>query len=232
VNEADSDTLNAALARHGVSLAEDRAARLDEYCRLLWDYNTRLNLTRHTDYEKFVARDLIDSMQLATLLEPGQTVLDLGTGGGVPGVVVAILRDDVRVAVCDSVAKKANAVKAIVEAMKLPVRVLARRAEEILAGQKFDVVVARAVGPLWKILRWLKPHWSAVGSLLVVKGPRWVEERGEARHRGYLADMELRKAAEYDMPGTKTQSVVLRIWPEKPAEPAEKPRPPRPRGRR
>ena len=60
-------------------------ARLEAYCRLLWDWNSKLNLTRHTDFEKFVTRDLTDSLVFARFLGQGETVLDVGTGGGVPG---------------------------------------------------------------------------------------------------------------------------------------------------
>ena len=51
----------------------------------------KLNLTRHTDYEKFVSRDVVDSRQLEQFLEPGERIVDVGTGGGVPGVVLSIL---------------------------------------------------------------------------------------------------------------------------------------------
>src|SRR6187399_53112 len=107
------DTLAAALGRHGIELSSSTIAALDRYVARLWDWNERLNLTRHTTYEKFVSRDVVDSLHLANLLEKGERVLDVGTGGGVPGAVVAILRPDVKVTLCDSVAKKANAVKAI-----------------------------------------------------------------------------------------------------------------------
>src|SRR6187401_3195731 len=91
------ETLSAALARHGLTLPAEQVAQLDRYCRLLWEWNDKLNLTRHTDYEKFVSRDLIDSLELAKLLRPGEEVLDVGTGGGVPGIVLAILRPDLKV---------------------------------------------------------------------------------------------------------------------------------------
>ena len=103
-----TDTLAAALARHGIELADDQISQLDKYCQRLWDWNTRLNLTRHTDYEKFVARDVVDSQWLEQFLESGEAVLDVGTGGGVPGIVLAILRPDLEIVLCDSVAKKAE----------------------------------------------------------------------------------------------------------------------------
>src|ERR671919_480947 len=93
-NPPESDTLAAALARHDITLPAEQAALLDRYCRLLWEWNEKLNLTRHTDYEKFVSRDLADSLELAKHLKPGEEVLDVGSGGGVPGIVLAIVRPD------------------------------------------------------------------------------------------------------------------------------------------
>src|SRR5262245_35980584 len=118
MNEAappPEDTLAAALARHGLSVEPRQAELLDRYARLLWDWNTKLNLTRHTDYEKFVGRDLTDTLQLAAHLRPGEEVLDVGTGGGVPGLVLAILRPDLKVTLCDSVGKKIRVVSQIAE---------------------------------------------------------------------------------------------------------------------
>ena len=211
MSDCDEETLVSALARYDVQLAEHQTAPLQRYCELLWDWNVKLNLTRHTDYDRFVSRDLVDSLQLSQLLQPGQTVLDVGTGGGVPGIVLAILRPDLRVSLCESVGKKARAVEEIVGALALSLPVHHDRAEKVLESHRFDVLVARAVGPLWKICKWFQPHWDKFDCLLAVKGPRWVEERGEARHRGLLRSVELRKAASYPMPGTDSESVILRL---------------------
>ena len=109
------------LARHDLELPPPQIARLDQYCRLLWDWNSKINLTRHTDFEKFVTRDLVDSQAFARFLSPGETVLDVGTGGGVPGVVLAILRDDLQISLSESVGKKARAVADIVEKLGLSI---------------------------------------------------------------------------------------------------------------
>src|SRR5436190_7480990 len=154
------DTLADALARHKIELPAKQAALVEKYARALWDWNEKINLTRHTDYEKFVGRDVLDSMKLAEHLREGDEILDVGTGGGVPGVVLAIVRPDLRVALCDSVGKKARAVQNIVEELKLEVPVYPFRAEDALEDARYDALVIRAVGPLWKLLSGFKPHWN------------------------------------------------------------------------
>ena len=205
--------LSAALERHEIELPAAQVALLERYCELLWDWNAKINLTRHTDYEKFVARDLVDSLTLAKFLGPKERVLDVGSGGGVPGVVLAILRDDLQVSLSDSVAKKARVLADIVGRLELATPVLHARAEDLLAGQRFNTLVVRAVARLKKLLEWFRPHWSAFDRLLVLKGPTWVEERGEARHYGLLHDLELRKLASHPLPGTSSESVLLQIRP-------------------
>ena len=125
LNSSD-ETLSAALARHQIELPAAQVALLQRYCELLWDWNAKINLTRHTDYEKFVARDLVDSLAFAQFWQPKEKVLDVGTGGGVPGVVLAIVRDDLKVSLSESVGKKARAVADIVERLGLPTPVLPR----------------------------------------------------------------------------------------------------------
>ena len=200
------------LAQHQLELSADQVSLLEKYSQALWRWNEKLNLTRHTDYEKFVSRDVLDSQQLSQLLEPGEEVLDIGSGGGVPGVILAILRPDLEVSLCESVGKKAAALEAIVRELALPTPVHRARAEDVLEDLRFDVLTARAVGPLWKICTWLQPHWHSFDRLLAIKGPRWPEERGEARHRGLLNRVELRKVVSYPMPDTDSESVILKIW--------------------
>jgi 16S rRNA (guanine527-N7)-methyltransferase len=208
-----NDTLSSALVRHNLSLEPRQMELLQKYCRLLWEWNEKLNLTRHTDYEKFVGRDLVDTMQLAGHLRPEEEVLDVGTGGGVPGVVLAILRPDLKVTLCDSVGKKARAVEAMVKELGLEVPVFPFRAEELLEDTRFDALVIRAVGPLWKLLAGFKPHWHSFRRMLVIKGPKWQEEMVEVRRRGLFQKLQLKTATEYPMLGADGKSVILKIWP-------------------
>ena len=189
----------------------EQVAQLENYCQRLWDWNAKINLMRHTDYEKFVARDLADSLVFARFLERGERIMDVGTGGGVPGVVLAIVRPDLRIWLCESVGKKARVVAEIVRQLGLSLPVLHARAEDVLTDDRFDTLVVRAVARLRKLLEWFRPHWGAFRPVAGLKGPGWIDERGEARHYGLLHDLALRKLATYPLPGTKSESVSLQI---------------------
>ena len=204
-------TLADGVIEHGLDLDSKQIERLDAYRSLLWDWNEKLNLTRHTTLEKFVTRDLVDTLELSKLLDEGQSVLDVGSGGGVPGLPLSIIRPDLQISVCESVAKKAKVLNSMVSDLGMNLPVHAARVEKVLEIDSFDVLIARAVAPLWKFLFWLKPHRDAFSQLLLIKGPGWVEERGEARHRGLMKGFELRRVGEYTTPRTDAVSTILSI---------------------
>ena len=211
VDPDESQTLAEATEKLGISLDRDTLEKVDQYCQALWDWNTRINLTRHTTYDLFARRDLLDSVKLAEQLAEAEDVLDVGTGGGVPGLLLAILRPDLSVSVCDSVAKKSKVVDDIVRQLDLPVAVHASRVQDVVEDLRFHSLVTRAVGSIAQLLGWLQDKWVSFDRLLAIKGPRWVEERGEARHLGLMAGLSLRKLDSYPMPGTESESVILQI---------------------
>ena len=199
------------LQQFDIELPTDQIELLDRYRRELWAWNEKLNLTRHTTLEKFVTRDLVDALALERFIESGDRVLDVGTGGGVPGALLAILRPDLEVTLTDSIAKKAKAAAEIVAPLGLDLRVYHGRAELLLEDETFDSLVARAVAPLAKRVRWFGPHWGAFEQLRVVKGRNWTDERREAREAGLMRQIELRRLLTYATPGTDIESVVLRL---------------------
>jgi 16S rRNA (guanine527-N7)-methyltransferase len=211
---AGEDSFPAALARHGIALPDDQAALLDRFARLLWEWNQKINLTRHTDYEKFVGRDVVDSLVFAEFLQQGEKVLDVGSGGGVPGTLLAIVRPDLRIGLCEPIGKKARVAEEIIQNLGLKVPVFHGRAEQILAKEQFNTLTIRAVARLRQLLSWFKPYWPQFDRMLVLKGPGWVQERGEARHYGLAHGLALRKLKTYTIPTTGAKSVLLQLCPE------------------
>lgn len=210
-------SLEESLSRYGIKLSRQKIRRLDDYCNLLWEWNTRLNLTRHTDYDKFVSRDLVDSLALEEFLRKGERVLDVGTGGGVPGVVLAILRPDLNIELCDSTGKKAMAVSEILRDLKLDLPVHHAKAEAVLSqrgkGTRFTSLTVRAVSRLVQLLRMAAPYWTVFDRMLLVKGPKWPDERGEARHYNLVNKLALRCLKTYPIPGSEpsVESVILQL---------------------
>lgn len=207
--------LTTLVAETGWDVSADVLPQLDAYCQALWQINEQLNLTRHATYEQFVNRDLLDTYQLQQLIPPNRSVLDIGSGGGVPGIVLAILRPDLEICLAESVGKKARALETLAEAAGVQVQVESIRGEEVLEDYRFDFATARAVGPLEKIFTWLDGHWSMLGKLLAIKGPKWRHELVAAKAAGKTRGLLVRPKSEYAVPGEDWKSVILEIYPDR-----------------
>lgn len=149
---------------NGLPLDDHQLDLLRRYVGLLRDWNSKVNLISRRDEENIWWSHILHSLSILFFLTPGggMKLLDLGTGGGLPGIPLAVLRNDLHIVLLDSIRKKTAAVQDMVEQLALPdIRVETGRAEE-LAGKDgwagtFDIVVARAVAPLEDLVRWSKP---------------------------------------------------------------------------
>ncbi len=207
-----SDSLESALAQHGIELPEDQIQRLDAYRRLLWEWNEKINLTRHTSFEKFVGRDVVDALVFSQFLAPGEDVLDVGSGGGAPGIILAILRPDISVSLCESMAKKARVLESMRQTLGLDSPVENARAEDLLSGgATYDTLLLRAVAKMEKFLRWFNPHWGHFRRILAIKGPAWTEERAACRHLGLMKNLDLRRLHTYTIAESDAESVLLEL---------------------
>lgn len=204
-------TLKKTIEHFGLEVPEHAYPQLKQYCQSVWRINKDVNLTRHTSYEKFVSRDLLDTLEISKLIPEGKEVLDIGSGGGVPGIVLAIIRPDLRVTLCDSVGKKANALGVIAADCELSLEIYQCRAEDLLEDFRYDFTTARAVGPLRKMGTWFEGKWPALGRLLAVKGPNWIDEKVAADEAGVLKKVDIRVVARYDVPDVEWQSIILQL---------------------
>jgi 16S rRNA (guanine527-N7)-methyltransferase len=173
--------------RGGVALTPAQIQSLSRYLDLLLEANQRMNLTAITDRAAAELLHIADSLTLLPLLPPGKvTIADIGSGGGCPGVVLAIARPDATVTCIESVAKKARFLSETATSLGLAnLNVAAERAENL--KRTFDVVTARAIGPLSRVLEWGLPLLKPGGKLLAMKGPKAAAELAEAtRHLGRL----------------------------------------------
>ena len=207
----DANKLGKELSKLEIELPTEQVEQLAVYCRELWDHNSRLNLTRHTDYKTFAERDVLDSVKLASVIGEGERILDFGSGGGVPGIVLGILRPDLDITLAECVGKKAHVLDLMTRELELPIDIIDDRVENVLDGEGFTSLTARAVGPLPKMMPWFKKSWDDFGRMLLIKGPRWTEEKAAAEEAGQLVGIKIECLLSYPMPGRDSESVVLEL---------------------
>jgi len=172
----------------GVSVSATILAQLGDYLARLLAMNEQMNLTAIKDAESAWERHVLDALTLLPLLAgvpAGARLVDIGSGGGIPGLVLAIARPDLRVTLVEATQKKAAFLSAVSTAMGLSnVSVRAERAEVLGKGElagAFDVVTARAVARLNALAPLTLPFARPGGLVLLIKGQRAEEELTEAR---------------------------------------------------
>jgi 16S rRNA (guanine527-N7)-methyltransferase len=167
----------------------DTMERLNRYERLLREWNAHTNLVAPSTLDDVWGRHFWDSAQILALIPPqARTILDIGAGAGFPGLVLAALVQPAEdatgehpaVALVEATQKKARFLAEAAAAMGLNVAIHPVRAED-LAAQNADVVTARAVAPLDKLLEWVERHLKPGGTALLLKGARANEELTAAR---------------------------------------------------
>ncbi len=165
------------ILRYFPSLSERQIERFTALKALYDEWNARINVISRKDMDNFYEHHVLHSLALALpmkgMVVPGDRILDLGTGGGFPGIPLAIFFEQCDFLLCDSVGKKTKVASQVAEALGLQnVRVVNDRAENLLGS--FDYVVSRAVTSLDKMLPWIKGRYDK--GVLYLKGGDLDEE--------------------------------------------------------
>ncbi len=199
--------------RAGIALTDAQTNALERYLDLLLEMNQRMNLTRITDRTEAQIQHVGDALTLLPFLGPGaMTIADVGSGGGVPGIPLAIIRPDAQIVLIESTKKKAAFLLDTIQRLELRnATVIPQRAEEIARTRRresFDVVIARAVGQLVWLAEWCLPLTKKGGKMLAMKGARAKDEIPQATKAIKLLGGADPIVHPVDLPGTEHHVIV------------------------
>lgn len=202
-----------ASARLGVSLSGPQIQSIATYEQLLASWSRRVRLVSRGDIDQLRERHILDSLSAVPFLEPGP-LLDLGSGGGLPGLPIAIAERERPVHLVDSARMKCLFLRHVVEEVELMntevshVRVESLQEEEGYCGT-FGVVTARAVTDLDRLWEWSYPLLRQDGILLAFKGPGEIEQWGSAEGWSQAAEVSV-DVVEVEPSGRKRAIVRIR----------------------
>ena len=194
--------LNVFCWENGFNPEPTRTERLAYFAQLVVEKNKKINLISKRDLDSIIEKHVFISAYISKYLPEKVTkFLDIGTGGGFPGIPLAIMRPDIRGVLADSTLKKVEAVKDFIDKLKLS-NVIAENhrveSEEFISrhGNSFDLIVSRATVPLIILFRYAVPLMKEKSFLFAMKGGDLSEEfsKAELKYKSYI-----KKSTVYDL---------------------------------
>lgn len=162
------------------------SARIQQYVDLLLSRGIDWGLIGPREGDRIWERHILNSVALAPLIPEGATVVDVGSGAGLPGIPLAVLRPDLKVTLLESMARRTAFLSEAVEELELAPRVEVVRARAEEHEGRYDRVVSRAVAALPRLLGWCVPLCAKGGRVLALKGSSVRQDldqaEGEVRH--------------------------------------------------
>jgi 16S rRNA (guanine527-N7)-methyltransferase len=170
----------------GIEVSALQMVQLTKFSQILCEWNKRINLTAITHPEEVAIKHFIDSMAVLPFLPNAERLLDIGSGGGFPGLVLAVFRPDLQITSIDSVRKKISFQQHIIRTLGLKgVNALHVRAESLApadrssAANRYDIIVSRALGGLDLFVGLALPLLAPGGTIIAYKGTTSEDERDE-----------------------------------------------------
>jgi len=193
----------------GLDVSRETEARLREYQALVIKWTGAINLVAESQVAHLWERHILDSAQLYPLAPSDfRAWVDIGSGGGFPGLVAAIMaaefNPDATISLIESDQRKTAFLVAAASQLRLKAKVICGRAET-LEPQKADVVSARAVAPLVKLISFANRHLTPDGTALFPKGQHYPEEIMTAR-RSWAFDVDLVPSL------TDPMASIVKVW--------------------
>ncbi len=181
------NTLLEGLVDFGIELSEKQKEQFSKYKDLLKEWNEKINITAITDDKEIDIKHFLDSLTPLKYFDGNKKVIDVGTGGGFPGLPLKIFNNDLDITLLDSLNKRIVFLNKVIEELKLSgIEAVHGRAEElgrsIVYREKYDICVSRAVASLNTLAEYCMPFVKVGGYFISMKGPNVEEELNESEN--------------------------------------------------
>ena len=200
------EILRAGLAELGLDCDEQALDRFRRYYEILEEQNKVMNLTAIRDPAQAARLHIVDALELLRTGDlRGKTVLDVGTGGGIPGVVLKLAQPELHLTLLDATAKKLDWLRQLLPALGVSAEFILGRAEEAIIDhrEQYDVATARAVSRLNALCELCLPYVKVGGLFLAMKGPEADQELAEAKEAIRTLGAKARPLHRYQLPVTE-----------------------------
>ena len=164
-----------------IQALEPHFSKLDQFAQILIEDGVKLGLIGPREVDRIWDRHILNCAAISELITDGQSIIDIGSGAGLPGLVLAILNPNSKVTLIEPMQRRCDFLTKTVEKLDLKnVSILKDRAENVITHAQ--VVTSRAVAPLVKLLNWSLPLVVKNGKVLAIKGEKAKEELIEAQN--------------------------------------------------
>ena len=167
--------------KNNILIKEEKIKLFYDYMKYLLDWNEKINLTAIKEEKEFIVKHFVDSLSISEIVGDNKRIIDVGTGGGFPGIPLKLLNENLNVSLVDSVNKKIMVLNDIINKMKLNnIEAIHTRAEDLAKKKEyregFDIAVSRAVSNMNTFVEYLLPFVKIGGYVVCMKGPGYEEE--------------------------------------------------------